>query len=55
MKVYVVLWTQSYDGPLFEGVFRTREQAETFVKNETSSPYTQSSFYEIEEHELDGT
>lgn len=55
MKVYVVLWMQSYDGPLFEGVFNTQEQAEAFVEKKAGLPYKQTSNYYIEEHELDGT
>lgn len=54
MKVYVVCFLQSYDGPLYEAVFSSYDKARQFI--EQASQYkTDEEWYSIEEEELDAT
>ena len=50
IKVYVVNWLQSYDGPVFEQVFGTKEQAESYVNSHSK---VVADLYEIEECEVE--
>lgn len=52
MKVYVVTYLQSYDGPIFEGVFASEEQAEAYIKSVAPGYEQGSHFYDIEEYEV---
>lgn len=49
MKVYVVTFTESYDGPIFEAVFGTLAAAEQWVLQEEGAFVHRS----ISEHEID--
>lgn len=50
IKVYVVNWLQSYDGPIFEQVFGTHAQAKAYID---SHSHVVAQLYEIDECEIE--
>ena len=50
MKVYVVIFLQSYDGPIYSSVYATEAEAQSYIESQ-GGPRDQE-WYEIIEEEI---